>query len=391
VQIDNKVRLLFVITKLELGGAQKQALELIKGLDKDKFSPILYTAKEGILVKEALEISGLELRLSSFLERSINPIKDFFALLELCIFVKSKKIDILHTHSSKAGILGRLAGRLCRVKVILHTVHGWSFNDFQPLIKKKIFVWFERFCSSFTDVLIVVSEFDKAKGIALGIGREDKYRIVRYGIDQSVFKKNSGSELKRSLGVFPQDVLVGTVCCFKPQKAPQDFVKVAYLISRQHPNVKFILAGDGESRPEVEKLIQEYGLKNKVILVGWRNDIAEIMSALDIFVLTSLWEGLPVSVLEAMSCSKPVVATDTGGIREVIIDGKTGYLAEPHDVNGISDKLRDLVKSENLRNSIGEFARISLRGRFSYADGVKAHEELFMGLVSRKQNVKTPD
>lgn len=387
----DKIRVAFVITKLELGGAQKQLLSLIRGLSQDKFCVFLYTARKGLLVEESLRIKGLKLKLSHFLERPICIIKDLAALVELCFFIKSNRIGVLHTHSSKAGILGRLAGRLCRVKVILHTVHGWSFNDFQPLIKKKIFVLLERFCANFTDVLIVVSEFDKAKGIALGIGREEKYRIVRYGIDQSAFKKNSGSELKRSLGVFPQDVLVGTVCCLKPQKAPQDFVKVAYLISRQHPNVKFILAGDGELRPEVEKLIQKYSLKNKVTLSGWRNDITEIMPAFDIFVLTSLWEGLPVSVLEAMSCSKPVVATDTGGIKEVIIDGKTGYLVEPHDVNGISNKLRGLIENEDLRNSIGESARISLGQKFSYAFGVKAHEELFMELVSRKQNVKTPD
>lgn len=123
---NEQIRLLYVITKLELGGAQKQLLTLIQALDKEKFIPFLFTAKEGVLIKEVAGIPSLKLKRSNFLERSINPLKDFAALLELYFFIKRNRIDIVHTHSSKAGILGRLAAKFAAVEVVLHTVHGWS-------------------------------------------------------------------------------------------------------------------------------------------------------------------------------------------------------------------------------------------------------------------------
>lgn len=380
----DKIKLLYVITKLELGGAQKQLLALIRGLDKERFITFLYTAKNGLLVEDALRIPCLKLKRSRFLERPIHPLKDFLAIIDLYIFIKMNRIDIVHTHSSKAGILGRLTARLAGVRVIVHTVHGWSFNDYQPLIKRKLFLWLEKIAAGFTDTLIVVSDYDKKRGLNNHIGKSYQYQLIRYGIDYPELDRVKGQNLKKELRMDPNNLLVGMISCFKPQKSPQDFIRLAYLVNQIIPEVKFILVGDGILRRDIEKLIDKFKLQNNVILTGWRRDIPDILSGIDIFVLTSLWEGLPISVLEAMGSKKPVVATTTGGIAEVIIENKTGYLVPPGDAKGMSERLAGLIKDENLRKVMGENAKKSLSINFRLENMVKQNQGLYQNLIKER-------
>ncbi len=378
------VNLLYVITKLELGGAQTQLLNLIRHLDQAKFRTFLFTAMDGILVNEAAAIPGLTLKKSRCLERPINPLKDLLALIELYLFVKKNNIQIVHTHSSKAGILGRLAARLAGVKLILHTVHGWSFNDYQPSLRRIFFIWLERLTAQFTDKLVVVSNCDQQKGLDNRIGKENRYSLIRYGIDYSKFNLRE-KNIRSELGIKAEDLLVGMVACFKPQKSPQDFIKLAFLVRQSMPHIKFILVGDGALRPAIERLIERLQLQQQIILTGWRSDIPRILSALDIFVLTSLWEGLPVAVLEAMASSKPVISTHTGGIGEIIVEGKSGFLVLPHDTNKLAQNLIVLLKDESLRKRIGENARGALDYRFALATMAESHKNLYVDLVNRKE------
>lgn len=375
-----KLNLLYVITKLELGGAQKQLLAIIGNLDKHKFTPFLLTAKDGLLLSEALSIGGLSVKKSKWLERPINPLKDFFALIEIYRFIKKNNVGIVHTHSSKAGILGRLAAKLAKVKFIIHTVHGWSFNDYQPAIKRLCFIRLERFCSWFTDKLIVISNYDKQTGLNNRIGEEDKYALIRYGIDYAAFERKD-PEIRKELGIATDELVVGMVACFKPQKHPQDFIKLAYLTRKISPRVKFILIGDGILRKTVERLIRKFNLEAQVILTGWRRDVSRILSVIDIFVLTSLWEGLPIAALEAMASSKPIIATHSGGISEVICEGKTGFLVSPGDTNRISQRLGGLLKDENLRRELGENAKNSLNGNYCLENMLSNTENLYRDLV----------
>jgi glycosyltransferase involved in cell wall biosynthesis len=376
----HKVKLLFVITKLELGGAQKQLLSFITHLDRERFIPFLFTAKDGLLLPEALSIKWLRVKQSKFLERPINPLKDILTLIEIYRFIKKNNFELVHTHSSKAGILGRLAARLAKTKVIIHTVHGWSFNDFQPRPLRVFFVLLERLAAKFTDRIIVVSRWDKQKGLANQIGREGQYALIRYGIEYSEFDENS-QDLKEGLGISSGNLTVGMISCFKAQKSVQDFIRLASLVIKKLPGVKFILVGDGILRKDIEKSISEYNLQESVILTGWRKDIPRILSAIDIFVLTSLWEGLPITVLEAMASSRPVIATDTGGIREVVIEGKNGFLVPPCDVKNMSQKLIVLLEDAKLRETMQRNAKASLGYDFSLACMVKNTENTYSNLL----------
>jgi glycosyltransferase involved in cell wall biosynthesis len=376
-----KINLLYIITKLELGGAQKQLLNLIRRLDKERFNTLLFTAQEGLLAQEASSIADLNLNKSRYLERTINPVKDLLALIELFFFIKKNKIDIVHTHSSKAGILGRLAARLAKVKIIIHTVHGWGFNDYQASLKRNFFIWLERIAATFTDKLIVVSTYDMAKGLEHHIGSANKYAVIKYGIDYQEFASNE-QNIKKELGIPANNSVVTMISCLKPQKSPQDFIRIAALVTKQLSNVKFVLVGDGMLRRAVEDLVNKFNLEEKVILLGWRKDIPRLLSITDVLLLTSLWEGLPIAVLEAMSCAKPVIATNTGGIDEVIRDGDTGFLVKPGNIKMISEKLIILLLDGRLRNIIGQKAKDSLGLDYSIDSMSSTTQRLYVTLAS---------
>jgi glycosyltransferase involved in cell wall biosynthesis len=380
-----RINILYVITKLELGGAQKQLLSLIRHLDRNRFKIFLFTAQDGFLIPETQTINGLTLNKSRCLARPINPLKDILALIEICRFIKNNGIEIVHTHSSKAGILGRLAAKLTGTRIILHTVHGWSFNDYQPLLVRWIFELLERFTCGFTDKIIVVSDHDKRKGIKSGIGADRQYALIRYGIDYSEFatqQQNTREELK----IDSDKMVVGMIACFKPQKSPQDFIRLAFLVNQTLPETKFLLIGDGALRTKIEKLIRKFNLEKQVILTGWRNDIPAILSSTDVFVLTSLWEGLPISVLEAMASGRPVISTNTGGVEEVILEGKTGFLVFPGDVASMSEKLLILLKDKDSRIKMGEAAKDSLNDGFTLTRMVSQTANLYAELLSAKGN-----
>ncbi|MCX5702388.1 MAG: glycosyltransferase family 4 protein [Candidatus Omnitrophica bacterium] len=382
----HRIKLLFVVTKLELGGAQKQLLSLIAHLNKERFHIFLFVAQEGLLLSEALSIKGITIIKSRCLERAINPIKDLLVFIEVYWVIKKNNIEIVHTHSSKAGILGRLAARLAKVGIIIHTVHGWSFNDYQPALVRGFFIWLERFSARFTHKIIVVSHYDKQKGLNNRIGKEDRYELIRYGIDYKEFSERK-QNIRQELGINTRDLVVAMVACFKPQKSPMDFIKLSFLVKKSLPNVKFVLVGDGILREEIEKLICKLNLEGQVFLTGWRRDIPRILSAIDAFVLTSLWEGLPITVLEAMASSKPVVATHTGGIQEIVVEGKTGFLVSPRNMELMSEQLIILLKNEELRRQMGQRAIESLDFNFSLENMVNSTKTLYETVVSQNSSL----
>ncbi len=356
-----KVNILYVITKLELGGAQKQLLELIRGLDKDRFNPFLITAAEGLLIDEAARIPGLTLIRCKPLERPVRPVEDLLALVFICRFIKHNKIDIVHTHSSKAGILGRAAARITGVKAILHTVHGWSFHDHQFFPAHLLYRFLETICAFWSDGIIVVSRHDRETALQKRIGTPGKYRIIRYALDSSEFPvRRAGYSLRRIYGIPPSTLVIGMIACFKPQKAPLDFIRLAAVAVKVFPGAKFVLVGDGEMRESLRSLIKKLGLERQVILTGWRRDIPEVISSFDVFVLTSLWEGLPIAVLEAIASFVPVVVSDTGGVRDIVKNGETGYLVKAGDITAFMEPLEKLLASGSLRKSIAASANASL-------------------------------
>jgi glycosyltransferase involved in cell wall biosynthesis len=369
-------RILYIITKLELGGAQLQTLALIRGLDRQRFAPMLATASAGILVPEARALDSVPVIGVSFLERALNPVYDGIALAQLIRLMRRARPDIVHTHSSKAGILGRIAAHQAGVRAIVHTVHGWSFNEFQPWWQRTLFCSSERACARWTDAIITVSEHDRAQGARQRIGCDAQYRVIRYGIDVAAFcadhpQRTPGAvSIRRAWGVAEAELLVGMIACFKPQKSPLDFVRAAAMTRARIGNakkVRFVMVGDGMLRAAVLRAARQYGMTDALILAGWRRDIPDVLGACDIIALTSRWEGMPIVALEACAAGKPMVVTDTKGIREVIRSEENGVLVAPADVPAYARALERIIVDEPLRKRFARQARTVLSDEYTHA------------------------
>lgn len=366
-----------IITKLELGGAQENTLYSVTNHDRKKYNVFLISGTKGELVQEGKKIKDAHIILLPELKHEISPFYDFFCMLKLWRLFKKLKIDIIHTHSSKAGILGRFAGYLAKVPIIIHTVHGFSFNDYQNFLIRNLYVFFERIAAKISDKLIVVTRIDIEKGLSAKVGKLKQYIVIHSGINLEEFsKQHDVIKVKKEFNIPLDYKIVGMIACFKPQKAPLDFIRVAKMVKDSFSKIKFILVGDGELRPDIERLISELNLNSDVILAGWRKDVAEILSSFDILVLTSLWEGLPRVFPEAMAERKPIVGTSVDGAKEAILDGKNGFLLKPKDINGISEKVLYLLNNENIAKKMGEYG-FNIAKSFDAKEMIKDIEKVY--------------
>jgi glycosyltransferase involved in cell wall biosynthesis len=376
---NNMIKVCYIITKLELGGAQKVALHVAKNIDKNIFDSFIIAGEGGILDHEAVK----EARLYHIkdLVREVSPLRDLKALFKIYSILKKEKPNIVHTHSSKAGITGRIAAKLAGVKVIVHTIHGYGFNETQKWFVKKFYVFLEKFCALLSDKLIVVTKEDIKKGQHYKIAKGNKFILIRAGIDTVLYKNFVlQPNFKKTLGIDNNLRVITTIGPFKPQKNIKDFIKTASLITSRLKNVIFLIVGDGEQRKELEVLRDSLNLKNKIFMLGWRTDIAEILKASDIFVLTSLWEGLPCTIVEAMCCSKPVVANAVDGVKEIVVNGETGFLIEPNNYAKTAEKIMYLLNDETALKNISAKACASIDQEYDINHNLKQHEKLYLKL-----------
>ncbi len=385
-----KIRVIHIITKLELGGAQENTIFTVSHLNRDLFQPALWSGPGGILTQEVKEKLGEDFQIVPDLVREISPKKDLKALIQLWgMLIKEKKQNqdspiIVHTHSSKAGILGRWASYLAGIPVVIHSFHGFGFNDFQPFYLRWLFINLERFTARFTDSFIFVSRVNMAKALKLRIGINKTWRLIRSGIEIEKFRpREVNREKKRKeLGV-GNGKLVTMISCLKPQKNPLDFARSAKLVLEKVPDAWFIVCGDGELRQELEKLVEELGIKERFKLLGWRRDIPEILWASDLLVLTSLWEGLPRVYPQAMASELAIVGTRVDGAPEAVINGENGYLVAPRDYQGLAEKIIELLKDDEKRKQFGKKGARRVE-EFDIWKMVKDQEELYLKLLKEK-------
>jgi glycosyltransferase involved in cell wall biosynthesis len=378
-----KYRLVHLITRLDLGGAQQNTLFCVRHHDRERFDVELVAGRGGLLDGEALAIPDAAVRIVPYLKHAISPWSDVTALLRLRSHFRARNVDLVHTHASKAGIVGRLAAHLAGVPVVVHTAHGWSFNRTQPSGTRRAFVALERLAAPVTDRLITVSRNNRDEGLALGIGRELQYEVVRSGIDAEAFRRPARGRdaVRAELGLEPHHVLVGTVACLKPQKAPLDFVRAAAVAHARCDRLRFVVAGDGELREEVVALVRQLGLADVVRLLGWRRDVVDLLHAMDVFLLTSRFEGLPRAVLQAMAAGVPVVATEVDGTPEVVRDRRTGLLVPPESPETAADRVLELVGDAALRQRCADGARRALDEAFDIHRMVRDLERIYISLL----------
>ena len=340
----NKIKIIHVITHLPIGGAQDNTLYTVELLDKEKYDISLCCNLDGELVERAENIRGIKIFDIPFLCREVNPYKDIKAFILLYKLFKKENYTIIHTHSSKAGLLGRFAAMLNKTPVIIHTIHGFAFNDFMNVFKKSFFINVEKLLAKWTNVLITVSNLNKKKIIDLNIAKETKLKNIYSGIDLKLFTNKNNIEFRKELNLKSHHILLGSVGRLSFQKDPITMINAFDIVAKRFSNAHLVLVGDGELRSIIVDRIDQLHLNDRVHLTGNKNNPWKIYHSLDLFIMSSIYEGLGRSITEALSCGVPVVCTSVEGVPEIVRDNKTGILVPPKDASALAE---GVIKSLN--------------------------------------------
>lgn len=377
-----RVKVLQIITLSEMGGAQKVVYHLAAGLDPEQFVITVACAPGGELINWLKnlphQISVIEI---PELKRNISPLNDIKALRKLYILMKKKNFRIVHCHSSKAGILGRMAAYFAGIPKIYFTVHGWGINDYQSATVRFIYSCVERLAGAVSTTIVCVSKNDLAKGISLRLAANDKFMVIYNGLPKPT--KQAGV-LRRELNFKKEDIIIGMVARLAPPKDPLFFLKVAEQMVGNSGNnhrggqLRFILVGDGPLRSKCEDFIDSRCLNGSIFLLGTREEAVELVQDFDVFVLFSRWEGLPLTIIEAMLAGQPVVANTVGGVSELVLHEQTGYLISGLNLEAAEKAISDLVFNKNNRLSMGGLGKQRASDLFNINKMIEKYRELYL-------------
>jgi len=387
------VRVTHVITRLVVGGAQENTIATVLGLrhKTDVQVDLLAgptTGPEGSLEPELKGFPGL-LQIVPSLVRPVHPLNDLRALRHLERIFRDRKPDVVHTHSGKAGILGRLAAHRAGVPVIVHTIHGPSFGTFQNTAANLVFRAAERKAARCTTHFIVVADAMRDQYLAAGIGRPDQYTRIFSGFPLAPFlAATNDAALRAPLGIAPDDFVVGKIARLFKLKGHDDLFAIAPELVRTNPKIKFLLVGDGEWRGRFETLARTSGIRKHFIFTGLipPAEVPRYVGIMDALVHLSLREGLPRALPQALAAGKPVVAYDCDGAREVCVDDRTGFLLRPHDLAGLNDRLRRLAGDVALRQRLGAAGQAFVREHFAVEKMVDDIYRLYLKLANEFKN-----
>lgn len=379
-----KLRVLHVITMLELGGAQRNTLDTVRQLDRQRFTLGLACGLGGELYPEGASLPDTEFFPISHLQREVRLLSDWRAFGELRAAIRAFSPHIVHTHSSKAGVLGRLSAWCEGVPIIIHSVHGFGFGPHQWLPVRAAFMAAEKLVATMTTAFIAVSRENLETGVQLGLFPRERVTVIRSGIDLRAFSQaTDGQAVREELAIPPEAPVVLQVSCFKPQKAPERFVELAARLAPTFPEARFLLVGDGDLRERLERLRQKWGLLERLHFLGWRRDVPRLLRAANVVTLTSRFEGLPRVLVEARCAGVPVVAMAVDGVVEVVVDGVNGFLVPPGDVATMAEKVALLLANPELARALGEAGKQGLE-EFSVERMVADQEALYLKLWGQR-------
>lgn len=369
---EREIRLMHITNDLEIGGVQELLLLLLKNLNKERFRLYLGTVcAKGELVRD-IEDLGVQVRYYPCIRRNllfkwITP----YQVFRLSRWMREERIDIVHTHLFLGGLIGRVAALLARVPAVIHTEHNTYYW------KRFYHVGIDRILAKFTEKIIAVSQAVqdftlKQEGIS-----PDKFTVIYNGIDYERFDIGIGKDRIREEFKIPLGApLVGSIGRLVPQKGFKNLLLAAAKVLEEIPETKFLIVGDGPERRNLEVEACRLGISEDIIFTGFRRDIPQILSTVDLFVLASLWEGMGLVLLEAMAAGRPVVATAVGPIPEIIEDKITGVLTPPSDPDSLALAIISLLKDRGRTDRMGEIGRSRVRERF----GIKRMAEKIEGL-----------
>jgi len=321
------------------------------------------------------------------LGRSISPFADLSVLIKLWRTFRRLRPDIVHTHTAKAGTVGRLAARLARVPVVLHTFHGHVFHGYFNPAVSKVFQLIERVMARISDRIIVLSPKLRDELLRYRIAPVDKIEIIPLGLDLEPLLSltHEAQPLRDELGIPSDTQLVGIIGRLVPVKNHKLFLQAARIVRDAGTPAHYLIIGDGELRTELEIMADELGISSRVHFIGWRRDLVPIYAGLDLLTLTSINEGTPVSLIEAMAAGVPIVATKVGGVPDLVQDEHTGWLVEPGDPKAFGKALSHALASDMVRNGLSKRIRKQTVERYGYPQLVQNIEGLYLMLLKQKR------
>lgn len=381
-----KIKIAQVITRMDWGGSPDIVRILCERLKSENYDVRLICGSTSYPSKETEDFFK-KFKDSIFyithLKRSINIFNDGFAVFSLYRLFRKERFDIVHTHTAKAGVLGRIAARCANVPHIIHTPHGHNFYGyFGPFISKMIVI-LEGFIAHITNKVIALTELEKKELVEFKVTQSEKIVVINSGLELDRYRKtNIDVRGKREQLKAEQDTtLIGMIGRLEPVKGPGYLIEAAKLVIEKFPKAKFLIVGDGTLRYKLESCCKDLGVFDKFIFTGWREDIPEILSVLDILVLPSLNEAVGRVLIEAGACGIPVVATNVGGVPGIVKDNETGILVPPKSSEALAHAIIALLKDEDKRQKMGEVAKNWIDDKFSSHRMVERISNLYIELM----------
>lgn len=356
-----KKKILYLITQSEWGGGQEYVFNLASNLPKDRFEAMVMAGEGNGDLFKALKSQNIPYNRLKWTKRSINPVFDLLALFELITVFKKEKPDVIHLNSSKIGFLGSLAAKLCFSKTkIIYTAHGWVFNEPLSPIIKKIYFWIEKISAPWKNEIICVCESDKQ--IALQNNFHSQITTIHNAVNPEQLNFLSKDEARNNLKLKADDLIIGTIANFYKTKGLAFLIEATSLLTKDFPALKTVIIGEGPERNNLELLIKNLGLENNAILTGTLPEAHRYLNALDLFILSSVKEGLPYAILKAMAAEIPIVATRVGGLPEILPEN---ILIQPGNAQKLADKIKimlagRLASTQYNTNSFEDFLNKTL-------------------------------
>lgn len=383
----SRCKILRIIARLNIGGPALHCIILNSELDPERYVSRLITGKESPAEGNMYELArekGVEPVVIDALGREIFLKDDLRALVLLIRLIHREKPDIIHTHTAKAGFLGRMAAKLTGVPIIIHTFHGHVFHSYFGFFRTGFFLWLERLLAKLTDVIITVGEQQRREIISYRIAEPEKIISVPLGLNLSPFieTRTDPRELGSELGIDPNTLLVGIVARLVPIKNHDCFLRAARLVLESYDNVRFLIIGDGELRGELERKARDLRIESRVVFMGFQHNLQKIYAGLDVVTLSSYNEGLPVALIEAMSAGKPVISTDVGGVRDLILDGLNGLLVPSNDHQALAEAILYLLRRPERRRMMGDAGRDKAYPGFDKTRLVRDIDRLYQILLN---------
>jgi glycosyltransferase involved in cell wall biosynthesis len=378
------IKILRAITRLNIGGPAIHAILLSRALnDGAFFTSTLVTGTTAPHEGDLLDLArarSVEPLVVPALGREISPLDDLVSLARMVKLVHQLRPDIVHTHMAKAGTVGRLAARVCGVPLIVHTYHGHVFHSYFSPARTRVFLTIERALGLATNRIIVVGDGQRDEIASYGVAPLRKLTTIRLGLelDQFLEAESHRGELRRELGIDSEAPLVGIVGRLVPIKAPELFLQAAVKVRDALPAAQFLVVGDGERRQELETLVDHLGLRASVRFLGWRRDLVRVYADLDVVALSSLNEGSPVVLIEALASARPVVATSVGGVPEVVIHGQTGLTVPGSDVAALAESILTLLRDRPLADRLRQAGRQHVYPRYDSSRLVDDMRQLYL-------------